>query len=716
MAIQKLKSKLMLASLVIVLIVMLLSASIVSFIIYQQNRETSFQFLKQSMGIVQDDIHSMQNKLITNTRQAAAVGDMGINLEFVSSMSYQEAQSMGMESYFQTMVQGLCNIALPAGIWKMAVYKLDGDLAVFLIIEKDNVLLGYPTTDKYKVAKLKRGEKPNMDSWEIIDQLKEFPLTMEEGIKKGESTQFGLVETYLSIVAYLPVNMEVINSDQTIGQKQVGQLVAYKRLEKSFTKRLTDLTGSQIGIITNKGVIFGDLPGYTIPNSDEFGAVGKEWNFYEQEIALNDISYKKENYFEGRFNFFSDSMYLGSLIALYSEAVAMNNTWQIIKVLFWVSLGCILLLIPISLLFSNSISKPLEILSRVLKEIEQTGVLSKRVKVKSQDEVGETAIAVNNLMTSLESAIENVSSVMEAISKGDFSKSIVGEYYGDLNDLKQHTLDSIDLLGGIIAQIRNISQGVHTGTQELARSATTLAEGTSKQAATLQQIASSMDEVESQTKANNKNASQAQELMKKTIKVVGQGNDQMQHMLDSMKRINKTSKEVTKVTKVIDEIAFQTNLLALNAAVEAARAGKYGKGFAVVAEEVRNLAGRSAEAAKNTTALIESSIIEVEKGVENADSTAAILEQITLGNEEANQLIIEISRASMEQTTSVAEINTGLAQVNEVIQTNSSISEQAASASVELSNLSKQQEQLMAHFKLHKNAEGFIAGPNIEIT
>jgi len=709
MAIQKLKSKLILATLIIVLIVMVLSGTIVSFIIYQQNRETSYQFLKQSMGIVQDDILSIQTKLITNTKQAAAVGDMGVNLEFVSSMNYEEALSMGMESYYQTMVQGLYNIALPAGIWKMAVYKLDGGLAVFLIIGKDNAILGFPTTDKFKIADLKRGEKPNIDSWKIVDQLDEFPLKLAGGIRKEESAQFQLVDKYLSIAAYLPVNMEVINSDQSIGTKQVGQVVAYKKLEESFTKRLTDMTGSQLGIITNAGDIFGDLQGYKIPNTSEFGTVGQDWDFYKQKIALGDVSYKQANYFEGRLNIFSDSKYLGSLVALYSEAVAMTNTWQIIKVLFWVSLGCMLVLIPVSLLFANTISKPLEILSTILKEIEQTGVLSKRVAVKSRDEIGETAKAVNNLMTSLESAIENVSDVMEAISKGDFSKSIVGDYFGDLDDLKRHTLDSIDLLARIIAQIRNTSQGVYTGTQELSKSASILAEGTSKQAATLEQISSSMNEVESQTKANNQHATKAQTLMNNTIKVVGQGNAQMQNMLDSMKRINETSSEVTKVTKVIDEIAFQTNLLALNAAVEAARAGKYGKGFAVVAEEVRNLAGRSAEAAKNTTALIESSMVEVENGVKNADSTAAILEEITKGNEEANQLIIEISRASMEQTTSVAEINSGLAQVNEVVQQNSSISEQSASASVELSNLSKQQEQLMAHFKLPENMDGFIA-------
>ncbi|MBU3915725.1 hypothetical protein KKA14_09345, partial [bacterium] len=136
MALQTLKSKLMLGAVGIVLFIMLLSATIVSVIIYQQNRETSFQLLKQSMAIVRDDIQSIQNRLVTNTRQATSTNDMGVNLEFVSSITFEEAESMGMESYYQNMVQGLYNIGLPAGIWKMAVYKLDGKLAVFVIIGK----------------------------------------------------------------------------------------------------------------------------------------------------------------------------------------------------------------------------------------------------------------------------------------------------------------------------------------------------------------------------------------------------------------------------------------------------------------------------------------------------------------------------------------------------------------------------------------------------
>jgi len=174
----------------------------------------------------------------------------------------------------------------------------------------------------------------------------------------------------------------------------------------------------------------------------------------------------------------------------------------------------------------------------------------------------------------------------------------------------------------------------------------------------------------------------------------------MSQLSESMTEINETSANVTKIIKVIDEIAFQTNLLALNAAVEAARAGKYGKGFAVVAEEVRNLASRSAEAAKNTTELIEASFSRVEEGVKNTESTATILEDISGSANKVNDLVSEIAAASVEQTGGIEEINRGLNQINSVIQQNASISEEAAAASKELSSQSDKLQAMMKRFIL----------------
>ncbi len=239
-------------------------------------------------------------------------------------------------------------------------------------------------------------------------------------------------------------------------------------------------------------------------------------------------------------------------------------------------------------------------------------------------------------------------------------------------------------LGQLLKSARQTAANVASSSNELTNSAQTLSAGTTEQAASIEEISSSLNEVEGQTKINSDNAEQAKKLSNETRETVQRGNRQMEALVESVKNINDTSSEVSKVIKVIDEIAFQTNLLALNAAIEAARAGKYGKGFAVVAEEVRALARRSGDAARDTTELIEKSIKGVEAGVQNATGTASILKEIVSSMEKMNDLVSGIAGSSNEQNSSIKEISNGLSQVNTVVQQNASISEENASASEEL--------------------------------
>jgi methyl-accepting chemotaxis protein len=310
------------------------------------------------------------------------------------------------------------------------------------------------------------------------------------------------------------------------------------------------------------------------------------------------------------------------------------------------------------------------------------------------------AEGINALVGELDSVFDDIVEAMQNMAEGDLTKPITRDYAGAYGQVKRGVNATIEHIERIVHELREATDAITTSANEIASGNNNLSSRTEQQAAALEQTAASMEQLTSTVRNNADNAQQASLVAANASQLAGRGGDVVGRAVSAMEEINASSNKIAEIIGVIDDIAFQTNLLALNASVEAARAGEQGRGFAVVATEVRNLASRSANAAKEIKDLIQDSVEKVQSGSGLVHESGQTLEDIVNGVKKVNDIIAEIAAASAEQSAGIDQVNLAVTSMDEVTQQNAALAEQTSAASASLSDKADGMMQLVSFFKV----------------
>lgn len=388
-------------------------------------------------------------------------------------------------------------------------------------------------------------------------------------------------------------------------------------------------------------------------------------------------------------------------IAASQEAEAKAVQVQIVTIVIQILILFVILILTFRYVGKDVVNPviAIETASRRLAEGELSMDFS--VSCKNSD-IQELSVSLNSAVVEIKKYVSDISRAMGEMSRRNLNVNPSQPFIGDFKPIEDSIGRMLYDLTDTLSQFEVTASQVFSSSSQVSDGAQALAQGATQQASSVEELAATVAEVSDRITNNAENTNRAGKIAQETTDAVTASNQQMQELMVSMSEIDARSKEIGNIIKTIEDIAFQTNILALNAAVEAARAGAAGKGFAVVADEVRNLAGKSAEAAKNTTELIETSIRAIAKGVELAKATAEDMIKVVESSSQTSDVIRQIATATQEQAEAVSQINEGLDQIAKVVQTNSATSEQSAAASHELYNQAVMLKDLIKTFKLYQ--------------
>lgn len=638
MKLLRLKTKMLLGSLAMVVFVMLASAIVVSIVINRQYREAVGRDITKTINIVRDDLLTTQEKMMADTRQIATINTMGAKVKFLSAYKGRPLNDT-TENIFREITTDIQHIGNAGNLWQVAIYDTEGDLLAFSIQKNESgFLIGYVVDrakELFRQSVLAGGDASARPEWTDATGLPNLPVgkRFQSAPPTDEMAGFAEIDGHVCLVAYVPVMADDINRETgEIEQNHYGVAMSVHRLDQAFVARMSHLTGLQVNLFGPAGLTAGTLKEYSRFIGPDTAAASGARRWEARAPDRREVDLAQGGYFQGSLPFYTGAERVGTLAVLESKNAVRANLWQMIRLLSIVSLGCIVLIVPVIALAANAMVKPIEHVAARLKDIaEGEGDLTSRLDTTSKDEVGELARWFNAFIGKLQEMIRGIAGNAETIntSSGGFA-DISGQMSTNAND---------------IAAIIN---GIATSAEQMSTTIGSVAGAMEQTAANVSAMAASVEEM---TNTINEIANNSERAHQITADAVAKANRSSERVGD----LGTAARDISKVTETITNISEQTNLLALNATIEAARAGDAGKGFAVVANEIKELAKQTAAATLDIRKKIE--------GIQHVSSDAvqdisSILKVIN----DVNDVVGTIATAVEEQSTTAKEIAANVSQ------------------------------------------------------
>ncbi|MBU2630455.1 MAG: methyl-accepting chemotaxis protein, partial [Proteobacteria bacterium] len=630
----KLKQKILSVIVLVVAIVMVISSLAVSYVIYQQNVTTTNTNIVVAVDNIKNKILEIQDDLVIRTNQTIRIFTVGENVKFI--VEFKEKSGLGMTgTSFSSLANAAFALCSTSDINKMAVYDAKGELIAF---SKKNaggsMLVGYHYINPkraFDYLLLKGDDQVEGNNWQTSEKINELGIPVLRTNFSSKATQKSVVKTDngLSIDVTIPVMVDVYNNKtDKMEPGFFGFVVVSKLLGRSFVRQMTELTNMKINIFAGDNLSVGDLAEYkTIAKSGLPDRIDFSWKLKNQVVVLNKTIVNDKNFIQGILPIYSNGHFDGAITALNSTQTIIDNTKQVVYVLVVVYLCCIVLIIPVALFVSGTIVKSILKVTQSLKDVAQgEGDLTKRIEIKSKDEIGELSQWFNLFIEKLQAMILDISKSSQALSRfANVTKEQSGQISDSSNDMS------------------NITKTVTKSTTKMSSSITSISSVVGQASDKLDIVASSTEEMTATINEIAKNAETAR------IMSVDTGQKIKKAALQ-VNRLGVDIKEINVFRESINEISEQTNLLALNATIEAARAGDSGKGFAVVAGEIKELARQTAVATEDIKVKIEN----IQNSANITENEMASISQVF---SDMNGVVNEIASSIEEQSAATKEIS-----------------------------------------------------------